>query len=154
MTIALKNKELAKKEDRIAAINGALDSANTVIAKKEQDLIKAQGQVVEARKGWAAFSIECQAKLAEVDSAWAASFALSQQEVAKLKEQMKLTDDRDLLRQGEILDLRKIIEAKDRVITGCEAAQKDIVRACLKQKNRGQLETAGGFVLGFILGKI
>ena len=153
-TIALKDKEIAKKEDRIAEINGALDSANTVIAKLEGDVQDALGDVAEARKGWEAFSLECQVKLNELDSSWSATFSLQADEIAKLKEQVRLAEDRDLQRQGQILDLRSIISEKDKIISGCENAQKDIVRACLKDKARSKLKIGGGFLAGFASGFI
>jgi hypothetical protein len=157
-TIALKDKEIAEKEDRIAEINGLNDSLNTIIAKLEGDVQDALGDVAEARKGWEAFSLECQVKLNELDSSWSATFSLQVAEIAKLKEQVRLADDRDLLRQGEILDLKSIISEKDKIISGCEAAQKDIVRACLKDKQKanlkGNLKTSLGFVAGFIFGKV
>jgi len=152
VAIGMKEKELAEKEDRIAEINGALDSANTVIAKLEGDVQDALGDVAEARKGWEAFSLECQAKLKELDASWSATFNLSLDTIAKLKEQVRLADDRDLQRQGQILDLRSIIVEKDKIISGCEAAQKDIVRACLKDKARSNLKIGGGFLAGFASG--
>lgn len=157
-TIAMKDKEISEKEDKISEINGALDSANTVIANLEGDVQDALVDVAEARKGWEAFSLECRAKLKELDTSWSLPFSLAQEEIAKLKEQIKLADERDLLRQGEILDLRSIIDEKDKIISGCEAAQKDIVKACLKDKQKasliGNVKSAVTLGLGFALGKL
>lgn len=155
MTIALLNKKVEDKESKIKKINEDLDSANATIVKLEAEKDKAVAEVAEARKGWEVFSLECRNKLAELDSAWAKAFDLSQQEVAKLRKAVKLADERDLYRLGQILDLRNIIAEKDNQIVGCEKAQKEVASMYLAEKRASRLKTvvmvglgAAGFVLG------
>lgn len=154
-TIANLNKAIESKTAKIDELNGALDSSATVIANLEGDVTEALGDVEEARKGWAAFSVECQKKLGDLDASWAGAFQLSQQEVAQLKESVKLLDEKTLYQDGIILDQRKIIEDKDRVIAGCEKAKDSISSLYSKERRRGKgktlvavLGTIGGFALG------
>ena len=156
-TIALLNKKVKDKETKIGEINTDLDSANAAIVKLEAEKDKAVAEVAEARKGWEAFSLECRNKLADLDSAWATAFNLSQQEIAKLKEQVKLADERDLYRLGQILDQKNIIAEKDKQNSACEKAQKEIASMYLAEKRASRLKTAamvGLCVAGFVLGRL
>ena len=156
-TIALLNKKVEDKETKIGEINTDLDSANAAIVKLEAEKDKAVAEVAEARKGWEAFSLECRNKLADLDSAWATAFNLSQQEIAKLKEQVKLADERDLYRLGQILDQKNIIAEKDKQNLACEKAQKEIASMYLAEKRASRLKTAtmvGLGVAGFVLGRL
>ena len=156
-TIALLNKKVEDKETKIGEINTDLDSANAAIVKLEAEKDKAVAEVAEARKGWEAFSLECRNKLADLDSAWATAFNLSQQEIAKLKEQVKLADERDLYRLGQILDQKNIIAEKDKQNSACEKAQKEIASMYLAEKRASRLKTAamvGLGVAGFVLGRL
>ena len=65
---------IAELEGRNALLQGSIDSANTIIAQKEQENAQANVALANAHKGWAAFSAEAQAKLKELDDAWAAKF--------------------------------------------------------------------------------
>jgi len=65
---------IAELEGQNALLQGSIDSANTIIAQKEQENAQANVALANAHKGWAAFSAEAQAKLKELDDAWAAKF--------------------------------------------------------------------------------
>lgn len=83
---------IAELEGQNALLQGSIDSANTIIAQKEQENAQANVALANAHKGWAAFSAEAQAKLKELDDAWAAKFdILLKQDQEKDKINFSLT---------------------------------------------------------------
>jgi hypothetical protein len=65
---------IAELEGQNALLQSSIDSANTIIAQKEQENAQANTDLANARKGWGAYTAEAQAKLKELDDAWATKF--------------------------------------------------------------------------------
>jgi len=76
---------IAELEGKNSLLQGSIDSANTIIAQLEQDVVEAEVEVAEARKGWDKFSVECQAKLKTLDLSWSAVHEIDRKEIAALK---------------------------------------------------------------------
>ncbi len=65
---------ISKLEQDITLLQGSIDSANTIIANLEEGKADAEAVLSKARQGWDALSAEAQAKLHELDAAWAKKF--------------------------------------------------------------------------------
>ena len=155
--VSMLNKKIDEKEGKISELNGAMDSANTVIANLEDKVAGKDNDLAALRKKWGAFSLECQTNLRELDSVWTGKFGLAQDEIAEYKRQVKLADERDIYRVGQILDLRKIIEAKDLQLVACEKASSEVALLYLKAQRLSRLKTwaaAGLVAVGFLLGNL
>ncbi len=81
----IKLKVITDLREQNSLLQSSIDSANTIIANLEQDVVVAEVAVAEARKGWAAFSTECQAKLKELDLSWSAVHKIDREEIEQYK---------------------------------------------------------------------
>jgi hypothetical protein len=148
--------DIVVRDENIGQLNGELDSNATVIEAFKKKAAVAETAVIEARKGWAAFSIEAQAKLQELDNAWSAKFSVAQEEIQKWGEREKVWQRKDVEYQAKVSDLEGIIKAKDRTNVACENAQKDIGKALVKERRASRLKTwiaVGAGAVGFFAGR-
>ena len=74
----IKLKVITDLREQTALLQGSIDSANTIIAKLEEGKADAEAALNKAREGWDALSAEAQAKLHELDAAWAKKFNILQ----------------------------------------------------------------------------
>ncbi len=74
----IKLKVITDLREQNSLLQGSIDSANTIIAKKEAEKEAAEIELKKAHQGWDAFSVEAQAKLHELDVAWAKKFDILQ----------------------------------------------------------------------------
>lgn len=149
-------KDIAARDDNINQLNGELDSNATVIAALKKQKDDAEGAVVNARKGWDAFSLEAQAKLKELDDAWSARFSLAQAEIKRWEDREKVWKKKDIEYQAKVADLEGIIAAKDLIIVACEKAKGDIARDLIRERRASRLKNwvaLGAGALGYALGK-
>ena len=74
----IKLKVITDLREQNALLQGSIDSANTIIAHLEEGKADAEAALKKARQGWDTLSAEAQAKLHELDAAWAAKFDILQ----------------------------------------------------------------------------
>jgi hypothetical protein len=79
---------IAELEGQNALLQSSIDSANTIIVGLEEDVADAEAEVADARKGWDKFSVECQAKLKELDLSWSSVHEIDRKEMGELKGQV------------------------------------------------------------------
>ncbi len=156
VTIAGLREDLKTRDDNIDQLNGELDSNATVIEALKKKAVDAEADVVEARKGWGEFSLAAQAKLKELDDAWAKRFSLAQDEIKKWEEREKTWQKKEGEYKLKVADLEEIIKTKDRTIVACEKAQKDVGNELIKARRASRLKTwvaVGLGVAGFFAGR-
>lgn len=156
IVIAGLRKDVGARDENIGLLNGELDSNATVIEALKKAREDSDAALVEARKGWDAFSLECQAKLHEVDNAWARKFSLAEEEIRKWEEREKVWVKKEGEYKIKVEDLEGIIQAKDRTNLACENAQKDVARALIKERRTSRLKTwvaVGAGAVGFFAGR-
>ncbi len=156
VTIAGLREDLKTRDDNIDQLNGELDSNATVIEALKKKAVDAEADVVEARKGWGEFSLAAQAKLKELDDAWAKKFSLAQDEIKEWKKREGLWKAKEIEYLGKVSDLEEIIRAKDRTNAACEKAQKDVGDELIKARRASRLKTwvaVGLGVAGFFAGR-
>jgi hypothetical protein len=148
--------DIEMRDENIGQLNGELDSNAMVIEALKKKAVDAEAGLVAARKGWKEFSLEAQAKLHELDNAWSAKFSLAQEEIKKWEGREVIWKAKEVEYQAKVSDLEAIVVAKDRTNAACEATQKDIAKALIRERRASRLKNwiAGGVgVLGYALGK-
>jgi hypothetical protein len=95
----IKLKVITDLREQNALLQLSIDSANTVIAHLEEGKADAEAALNKAREGWDALSAEAQAKLHELDAAWAKKFDILQ---GQYDEQERVNFDLKTQCQNEI----------------------------------------------------
>ncbi len=149
-------KDVEARDDKINQLDGELDSNATVIEALKKKAVDAEADVVEARKGWGEFSLAAQAKLKELDDAWAKRFSLAQDEIKKWEEREKTWQKKEGEYKAKVADLEEITRVQDRTNAACEKVQKDFGNELIKARRASRLKTwvaVGLGVAGFFAGR-
>jgi chromosome segregation ATPase len=138
------NTELSKKEADIKVLISKITVINTVLSKKDKELN-------DIRSSWVNLSVECQAKLHELDDKWSEKYSTLEEIVTVQDKEIKNLN-------LQIEDYKRLVQAwtdkciaKDRMISGLQAGYDSATSRVKFLQLTTKLEYGLG-ILGIVVG--